>query len=925
MNLRGSAVIRPVCIGSELRRVVKRLGPSPHLDQPPTHRLPRSSLTKHTILFLAANPAGTNWLALGREARAIQEELDRSSQGHKFELVTRWAVQPKDLLNELRRLKPTVVHFSGHGRRHVPGAADEGVTDAENTSGLLFEGADNLPQFVSAAVLQEMFGAAGAAVRLVMLNANHSTVQAKALLVHADCAIGMAASIHNDSARSFASGFYRGLGDGESVAAAYRLGCAAIGVDGLPDGDTPRLMVRQGTDTEQLVLVDQPAGCAPPPKSALTRHTILFLAANPADTDRLAQDHEARAIQMKLDQRKTAHRFEFETRWAVQPGDMLDEIRRLHPTVVHFSGHGGRHDPGSADGNVADDKDTVGLFFERPDGGRQFISAAALREMFGAAGAAVRLVVLNAGYSEVQAEMLLVHVDCAVAFRGLSRDDAARCFMIGFYSALAEGRSVAESYRLSCAALSLQGWRDGDQPRLMVRKGVDAERLVLSADFDNQPTTAIQLRDVLLKEDLDIPESGQGRNLIAVIGIDRYRDTRHWRALSNAVSDARGAAAIFAQIGFAQITEALIDDTATGRALQSIVTDELSVLRPDDSLVLFYAGHGGNRKHHVAGREVTTGYLIPVDADDKASTWVELEGWLRAVALLPAKHILVILDACHSGIALDPVIKWRDSTSWRNESLATLKARYSRRIITSALGDQRATDGGPSSIHSLFTGCLIEALTGGLRRKDELATTGSELGLYLQQRVGAYPHSRQTPDFGTFAFDDRGEMVIPFSIYHEFAEAENQVDAADRRSTTSAATAAIESRRGARSSSSKHDVFMESVTTEIAELLGVSVQMGERDARRVRFVVPGKRRMLRLRVRVITKGNRRVEVCLVSTGSLPRGSEPEPSDLSLEAWEYKSQILTGFRIPFQTLDYVMIHPLVSSALRYLTRYAAQLT
>jgi hypothetical protein len=66
--------------------------------------------------------------------------------------------------------------------------------------------------------------------------------------------------------------------------------------------------------------------------------------------------------------------------------------------------------------------------------------------------------------------------------------------------------------------------------------------------------------------------------------------------------------------------------------------------------------------------------------------------------------------------------------------------------------------------HSLFTGCLIEGLTHGLGRGGNRVTTGSELGLYLQRRVAAYPHSRQTPDFGTFDFDDRGEMVIQLRV-----------------------------------------------------------------------------------------------------------------------------------------------------------------
>jgi YVTN family beta-propeller protein len=278
------------------------------------------------------------------------------------------------------------------------------------------------------------------------------------------------------------------------------------------------------------------------------------------------------------------------------------------------------------------------------------------------------------------------------------------------------------------------------------------------------PAISTVRRDIKGVDSTHVAANRSGRNLISVIGIDYYRHTQYWQPLSHAVSDARGAAAVFERLGFVNALPSLLDEAATGEAIQSLVTDDLTTLGSDDSLVLFYAGHGGNRKHRVGDHEVTTAYLIPVDGKGRVATWVELEAWLRAVALLPAKHILVILDACHSGFALDPLIKWRDSTSFRGEPLATLSARRSRRIITSALGDQRAMDGGPYPGHSLFTGCLIEALTHGLRGTDEPMTTGSELGLCLQRRVGSYPHTQQTPDFGTFAFDDRGEMVITLPV-----------------------------------------------------------------------------------------------------------------------------------------------------------------
>ncbi len=232
---------------------------------------PRLLMKKHTILFLAANPSGADWLALDEEARAIQVELERSGFRDCFELVTRWAVRPLDLLRELRKLKPTVVHFSGHGvpdaaGKHRSGEAphrnvvdEPDHSNGESRQGLVFQGPDGHPRLVSTAALEETFGAAGSSVKLVVLNACYSEVQAKALLAHVDYVVGMGGSIRDDAARSFAIGFYGGLGERESVADAYKQGCAAISLEGLPDSDHPQFKVRAGADVSLLVL----AGCLP--------------------------------------------------------------------------------------------------------------------------------------------------------------------------------------------------------------------------------------------------------------------------------------------------------------------------------------------------------------------------------------------------------------------------------------------------------------------------------------------------------------------------------------------------------------------------------------------------------------------------------------------------------------------------------------
>ncbi|HWO25377.1 MAG TPA: AAA family ATPase [Kofleriaceae bacterium] len=223
--------------GSDKQRTSSRA------PEPASQRLPM----KHTILFLAANPSGTDSRALDREARAMQEELQRSGFRDRFELVTRWAAQPLDLLRELRALKPTVVHFTGRG----------------GPDGLLFQTPSGDARVVSPAAIAETFSAAGSSVKLVILNACYSDAQADALLAHVDCVVGVSGTIQDDAARSFAIGFYGGLGEHESVAAAYKQGLAAISLEGPHDGTRPHLKVRADVDAGQLVLAAAPPASQP--------------------------------------------------------------------------------------------------------------------------------------------------------------------------------------------------------------------------------------------------------------------------------------------------------------------------------------------------------------------------------------------------------------------------------------------------------------------------------------------------------------------------------------------------------------------------------------------------------------------------------------------------------------------------------------
>ncbi len=126
--------------------------------------------------------------------------------------------------------------------------------------------------------------------------------------------------------------------------------------------------------------------------------------------------------------------FEFETRWAAEPLDLLRELRKLKPTVIHFSGHGGQDRAGAPRPGQSSHRDVIGadgstveepqhgLFFHGPDGHAQLVSPQALERTFDAVGASVQLVVLSACYSEAQAEALLAHIPVGHAGPSRVRD-----------------------------------------------------------------------------------------------------------------------------------------------------------------------------------------------------------------------------------------------------------------------------------------------------------------------------------------------------------------------------------------------------------------------------------------------------------------------------------------------------------------------
>jgi hypothetical protein len=199
---------------------------------------------------------------------------------------------------------------------------------------------------------------------------------------------------------------------------------------------------------------------------------ILILSANPTNTSKLRLDEEVREIQAGLERAKSRDKFEIITKFAVRSDDLRRALLDYEPEIVHFSGHGSGED---------------GLVLENATGQMQLVSTESLARLFGLFEK-TECVLLNACYSEAQAEAIFRHVDCVIGMNQIIGDRAAIEFAVGFYDALGANRSYEEAYEFGCSAIALEGIPEFGTPVLKSR--VNAVNLpVIASREQDAPTT----------------------------------------------------------------------------------------------------------------------------------------------------------------------------------------------------------------------------------------------------------------------------------------------------------------------------------------------------------------------------------------------------------------------------------------------------
>ena len=198
--------------------------------------------------------------------------------------------------------------------------------------------------------------------------------------------------------------------------------------------------------------LDVDVGPKPESEPEKKKTKILFLSVTPADLPRLGAGDELRSIKDALLKGPFRDRFEIEQETAVRRSDLQHLLMCHEPTIVHFSGHG------SSTGEI--------ILRDEEDVGRP-VPQEALSRLFALLGSTVRCVVLNACYSQDQADAISQHIDVVVGTKGAIGDRDASCFAAAFYQALAFGKSLQEAFDLGRNAIRLEDLPDSDKPQLL--------------------------------------------------------------------------------------------------------------------------------------------------------------------------------------------------------------------------------------------------------------------------------------------------------------------------------------------------------------------------------------------------------------------------------------------------------------------------
>jgi hypothetical protein len=190
--------------------------------------------------------------------------------------------------------------------------------------------------------------------------------------------------------------------------------------------------------------------------------SIIFLSSN-CEGERLAVDREFNRVHQRLSDTNPAWARCLE-HW---PDVSLDQLatrvmRSTKPTILHFGGHGDRH----------------GRLMLRDHRGEPIhVEPRGLCRLIHRFASSIRLVVLNACFSEVLAKELASNIDVVIGMHDAIEDETAILFSQSFYEGLATNLSVDAAFDVACGVVIARCPEVEKTPSLLSSGRVDPSKI----------------------------------------------------------------------------------------------------------------------------------------------------------------------------------------------------------------------------------------------------------------------------------------------------------------------------------------------------------------------------------------------------------------------------------------------------------------
>ena len=269
------------------------------------------------------------------------------------------------------------------------------------------------------------------------------------------------------------------------------------------------------------------------------------------------------------------------------------------------------------------------------------------------------------------------------------------------------------------------------------------------------------------------------KNRADIIGSNEYRNGIP--QLATAVADAERLGDLLKESHGYDVLSLPRDGAATLATIRDLFHTRLpQEVGANDRVLIYFAGHG----IAMDGDDGPEGYLVPADANrDDRESFLPMTELSDALAQLPCRHLLLILDCCFAG-----AFRWSSTRDLSILPSVIHRERYERyiqdpawQVLTSAAYDQTALDvlcGNTigervkTSKHSPFAAALFRALEGAAdliprgadgRPVGNDVITATELSLYFRECVESATETqgtRQTPGLWPLQNHDKGEFIL---------------------------------------------------------------------------------------------------------------------------------------------------------------------